>query len=91
MSASLYVSASVPLFLIHEYYPSITPKDLIRKSWEVDKDGYASLPTGIGLGCEVNWISHGPSFAIAAKCARAKAGANREVRLPEETMRIPKM
>ena len=54
MSASLHVSASVPLFLIHEYYPSITPKDLIRKTWEVDKDGYASLPTGVGLGCEVN-------------------------------------
>ncbi len=54
MTASLHVSASVPLFLIHEYYPSITPKDLIRKSWEVDKDGYASLPTGVGLGCEVN-------------------------------------
>ncbi len=56
MSASLHVSASVPLFLIHEYYPSITPKDLIRKSWEVDKDGYASLPTGVGLGCEVNEV-----------------------------------
>jgi galactonate dehydratase len=54
MSASLHVSASVPLFLIHEYYPSITPKDLIRKTWEVDKDGNASLPTGVGLGCEVN-------------------------------------
>jgi len=54
MSASLQVAASVPLFLIHEYYPSITPKDLIRRSWEVDKDGYASLPTGVGLGCEVN-------------------------------------
>ena len=54
MSASLHVSASVPLFLIHEYYPSITPKDLIRKTWEVDKDGNASLPTGVGLGFEVN-------------------------------------
>ncbi len=54
MSASLHVSASVPLFLIHEYYPGITPKDLIRRSWEVDKDGYASLPTTPGLGCEIN-------------------------------------
>jgi len=54
MSASLHVSASVPLFLIHEYYPGITPKDLVQKTWEVDKDGYASLPTGTGLGCEVN-------------------------------------
>jgi len=54
LSASLHVSASVPLFLIHEYYPSITPKDLIQKSWSVDKDGYASLPTTPGLGCEIN-------------------------------------
>ena len=54
MSANLQVSASVPLFLIQEYYPSITPKDLIRKSWDVDKDGYASLPTTPGLGCEIN-------------------------------------
>ncbi|MEY4201736.1 MAG: D-galactonate dehydratase, partial [Verrucomicrobiota bacterium] len=38
----------------HEYYPGITPKDLVQKTWEVDKDGYASLPTGTGLGCEVN-------------------------------------
>ncbi len=54
MSASLHVSASVALFLIHEYYPSITPKDLMRKTWSVDKDGYASLPQGPGLGCEIN-------------------------------------
>lgn len=54
MCANLHVSASVPLFLIQEYYPSITPKDLIQKSWEVDKDGHASLPTTPGLGCEVN-------------------------------------
>ena len=56
MTASLHVSAAVPLFLIHEYYPSITPKDLVRKSWEVDKDGYASLPTGVGIGCEINEV-----------------------------------
>ena len=54
MTASLHVSAAVPLFLIHEYYPSITPKGLVEKSWAVDKDGYASLPTGVGLGCELN-------------------------------------
>lgn len=54
VTASLHVSASIPFFLIHEYYPSITPAGLVRKSWTVDKDGYASLPQGPGLGCEVD-------------------------------------
>ena len=53
-TASLHVSAAIPFFLIHEYYPSITPKDLIKKNWTIDKDGYASLPEGPGLGCEVD-------------------------------------
>ncbi len=80
MSASLHVSASVPLFLIHEYYPSITPKDLIRKTWEVDKDGYASLPTGAGLGCEVNEarldeLSKQPSKAEWPARGRLKDGS----------------
>lgn len=54
MAASLHVSASVPLFFIHEYYPGITPKDLVDKDWEVGKDGYASLPTRPGIGCVIN-------------------------------------
>ena len=54
MTASLHVSASIPLFLIHEYYPSISPKGLVRKNWTVDADGFASLPEGPGLGCEID-------------------------------------
>ncbi len=54
MTASLHVSASVPLFFIHEYYPSISPPGLVDKGWEVDKDGYASLPTRPGIGCMIN-------------------------------------
>lgn len=54
MTASLHVSAAVPMFLIHEYYPSITPKGLIRKQWTIDEAGYATLPEGPGLGCEVD-------------------------------------
>jgi galactonate dehydratase len=27
---------------------------LIRKNWSVDKDGYASLPQGPGLGIEID-------------------------------------
>jgi len=54
VSASLHVSASVPFFLIHEYYPQLTPAGLIKKNWNVDKDGYASLPQGPGLGVEID-------------------------------------
>ncbi len=54
MTASLHASASVPYFLIHEYYPSITPKGLVKKSWTVDEAGYASLPTEPGIGCEID-------------------------------------
>ena len=53
-SASLHVCAAVPFFLIQEYYPSITPAGLIKKSWSVDKEGYASLPQGPGLGVEID-------------------------------------
>ena len=53
-TASLHCSAAVPFFLIHEYYPSISPPGLVTKNWSIDKDGYASLPQGVGLCCEVN-------------------------------------
>ena len=54
VTASLHATAAIPFFLIHEYYPSLTPEGLIRKQWSVDKDGYASLPQGVGLGVEVD-------------------------------------
>ena len=53
-TASLHVSAAIPFFLIHEYYPSITPAGLIKKDWSLDKDGYASLPQAPGIGCEID-------------------------------------
>jgi galactonate dehydratase len=53
-TASLHVSAAVAFFLIHEYYPSISPPGLVKKSWSIDQDGYASLPEGPGLGCQIN-------------------------------------
>jgi galactonate dehydratase len=56
LTASLHVAASIPLFLIHEGYLDghIMPPGVARKRWEVDKDGYASLPQGPGLGVEVD-------------------------------------
>ena len=53
-TASLHCSEVVPFFLIHEYYPSISPPGLVRKNWTFDDAGYASLPEGVGLCCEVD-------------------------------------
>ena len=56
LTASLHVTAAIPLFLIHEAYLDghLMPPGVARKTWEVDKDGYASLPQGPGLGVEVD-------------------------------------
>lgn len=53
-TASLHVSAAIPFFLIHEYYPSISPPGLVKKNWSIDNAGYASLPQGPGIGCEID-------------------------------------
>jgi galactonate dehydratase len=56
LSASIHVAASIPLFLIQEGYLDghIMPAGVARKSFEVDRDGYASLPQGPGLGVEMD-------------------------------------
>jgi galactonate dehydratase len=56
LTASLHVSASVPLFLIQEGYVDghIMPPGVARRNWVIDKDGYASLPQGPGLGVEMD-------------------------------------
>lgn len=56
LSASLHVTATVPLFLIHEAYLDghIMPKGVARPSFEIDKDGNAKLPQGPGLGVEID-------------------------------------
>ncbi len=56
VAASFHATASIPLFLIHEYYPNDCAGTL-RKSWEVDKNGDASLPQGPGLGVEVDEVA----------------------------------
>jgi len=53
LSASLHVAASTPMFLIHEGYADVLPETVVRKTWELDAEGYASLPQGPGLGVEV--------------------------------------
>lgn len=49
LTPSLHLAATVPLFLIHEAYTHTTPVPIPRKNWTIDKDGYASLPEGVGL------------------------------------------
>ena len=57
IAASMHVTASIPLFLIHEFYPDnhgFNPASLMRMDWKVDAEGYAGLPGGPGLGIEVD-------------------------------------
>lgn len=56
VTASLHATATIPFFLIHEAYLDghIMPPGVARKNWTVDKDGYASLPQGPGLGVEID-------------------------------------
>jgi galactonate dehydratase len=56
LTASLHVSFAVPFLLIHEAYLDghIMPPGVARKNWEVDAQGYASLPQGPGLGVEID-------------------------------------
>lgn len=56
LTASLHANAVTTHFLIHEGYLDghIMPPGVARKNWEVDKDGYASLPQGPGLGVEMD-------------------------------------
>lgn len=57
ISASLHVIASVPFFLIHEFYPDnagFNPKGVARVDWQIDKDGTIGLPPGPGLGVELD-------------------------------------
>jgi galactonate dehydratase len=57
IAASLHVTASIPFFLIHEFYPEnqgFQSKSIVRMPWSIDAEGYAALPVGPGLGCEVD-------------------------------------
>lgn len=57
IAASLHVVSSIPLFLIHEFYPTNAGFNLpgvTRMAFEYDKDGYIGLPPGPGLGVEVD-------------------------------------
>ena len=57
IAASLHLVASIPCFLIHEFYPQnagFNAPGVTRMAYELDKDGYIGLPPGPGLGVEVD-------------------------------------
>src|SRR5207237_5955487 len=55
-TASLHVAASIPFLLIHETAPGVIQwgEQFARKNWRIDKDGFASLPAGPGLGVDMD-------------------------------------
>jgi galactonate dehydratase len=56
LTASLHAVLATPLVLIQEGYLDghIMPPGVANKNWDVDKDGYASLPQSPGLGVEMD-------------------------------------
>jgi galactonate dehydratase len=57
IAASLHVVASIPHFLIHEFYPDnhgFNPKGIGRMAYEIDEAGTIGLPPGPGLGVEID-------------------------------------
>jgi galactonate dehydratase len=57
IAASIHCAASIPFLLIHEFYPDnkgFNPGAIMRIEWQVDKDGYVALPSGPGLGIDVD-------------------------------------
>ncbi len=56
VSASFHVTASVPLFLIHEAYLDghIMPKGVVRPTFTIDTEGNAHLSNAPGLGVEID-------------------------------------
>jgi galactonate dehydratase len=55
-TASLHVASAIPLLLIHETSPGAIQwgERFARKTWKVDREGYASLPEGPGLGVTID-------------------------------------
>jgi galactonate dehydratase len=77
LTASLHVSASIPLFLIQEGYIDghIMPPGVAKKTWTQDKEGYATLPEGPGLGVEMD----------EAMIAKVAADPKRRFKWPQPT------
>ena len=44
------IGYAVPFFLIHEGYENVLPAGVAQKTWEMDEEGYVSLPEGTWSG-----------------------------------------
>ena len=77
LTASLHVSAAVPFFLIHEGYEGVLPDGIANKHWEMDEEGYVSLPEGPGLGVEVD----------EARVVELASDTSRKFQWPKPTLR----
>ncbi len=82
LSASIHVAASIPFFLIQEGYLDghIMPPGVARKSFTLDKEGYATLPEGNGLGVEMDEaamkkVNDDPKTKFIWPTPKAKDGA----------------
>jgi galactonate dehydratase len=77
LSASLHATLATPLFLIHEAYLDghLMPPGVARPSFEINKDGNALPPTGVGLGVEVD----------ETQFAKVNADPKRQFRWPHPT------
>ena len=57
LAAGLQLAASIPNFLIHEFYPDnagFNPPAFSKLALPIDKDGYIGLPPGPGLGVTID-------------------------------------
>ena len=57
IAASLHTVSAIPNFLIHEFYPDnrgFIPSEAMKMPWKLDEQGYIGLPSGPGLGVEVD-------------------------------------
>lgn len=81
ISASMHTIASIPMFLIHEAYPDLTPDGLVHTDWTFDhKEDYVGLPPGPGLGVEMDEqvmekLSKDPNFQWRWPGATLKDGS----------------
>ena len=77
LSASLHATFATPLFLIHEAYLDghLMPAGVARPSFEINKEGNALPPTGVGLGVEVD----------ETQVAKVNADPKRQFKWPHPT------
>jgi galactonate dehydratase len=80
LTASLHAAAAIPLFLIHEGYDNQMVEGVAIKTWEMDDEGFVSLPEGPGLGVEIDEekaiaVGKDPQYSFKWPDSRLKDGS----------------